>query len=179
MFIDKHENRKTTIKTFFLLSVKELFIASAYHAKVTGFQASCGEYFNFFLIMLRDEYQAVLTSCNSRAQMYESSDLLSPFKLLKRAIIIISWLRLFAVFCRVEFARETNVIICLIYFVVWVLTIYTSTLFSLHFLCYRQGEFVWQSRAYLIGDHFPLFFNLCFWFKGDLLGEIWSQASFS
>ena len=40
MFIDKHENRKTTIKKFFLLSVKELFIAFAYHVKVTGFQAS-------------------------------------------------------------------------------------------------------------------------------------------
>lgn len=48
MFIDKHENRKTTIKKFFLLSVKELFIAFAYHVKVTGFQASRWEYFNFF-----------------------------------------------------------------------------------------------------------------------------------
>ena len=124
MFIDKHENRKTTIKKFFLLSVKELFIAFAYHVKVTGFQASCGEYFNFFLIKLRDEYLAVLTSCKSRAQMYESSYLLSPFKLLKITIIIMSWLRLFAVFRRVEFARETNVIICLMYFIVWVLTLY-------------------------------------------------------
>lgn len=57
-----------------MLSVKELFIAFAYHVKVTGFQAFCGEYFNFFLIMLRDEYLAVLTvqvkSANVRVQLF-------------------------------------------------------------------------------------------------------------
>ena len=41
-----------------------------------------------------------------------------------------------------------------------------STLFSLHFLRYGQGEFVWQSRAFWISDHFLCSRDLYIWFKG-------------
>ena len=42
-----------------------------------------------------------------------------------------------------------------------------STLFSLHFLWYWQGEFVWQSGASHIGGHFLYSHDLYIWCKGD------------
>ena len=45
-----------------------------------------------------------------------------------------------------------------------------SILFSEHFLRCWQGEFVKQSRAYLVGDHFLYSHDHNVWFTGDTVG---------
>ena len=54
------------------------------------------------------------------------------------------------------------------------LTLYTlksvcifSILLFIHFLRYRQGEFVYQSKAYLVSDHFLYSHDLNVWFRDD------------
>ena len=44
-----------------------------------------------------------------------------------------------------------------------------SILFPIHFLRCWQGEFVYQSRASLLGDHFLFSHVLDVWFKGDIV----------
>ena len=44
-----------------------------------------------------------------------------------------------------------------------------STLFSIHFLSYKQGEFVEQSRASSVGDHFLFSYDFKVWFRGDIV----------
>ena len=46
-----------------------------------------------------------------------------------------------------------------------------SILIFLHFLRWRQGEYVKQSRASLVGDHFPYSHDLNVWFRGDIVGR--------
>ena len=46
-----------------------------------------------------------------------------------------------------------------------------SILFSIYFLSCWQGEFVWQSRASLVGDHFVYSCDLHVWFRGDIVGR--------
>ena len=55
----------------------------------------------------------------------------------------------------------------------YTVTLYTLTsvcifsiLFSIHFLWYWQGEFVYQSRASLVGDHFLYSHDLDVWSMG-------------
>ena len=56
------------------------------------------------------------------------------------------------------------------------LTLYTLTsvcisslLFSIHSLSCWQGEFVEQSKAFLVGDHFPYSRHLNLWFRGNIV----------
>ena len=44
-----------------------------------------------------------------------------------------------------------------------------SILFSIHFLRCWQGEFVWQSRASLVVDHFLYSHYGVRWFRGDIV----------
>ena len=46
-------------------------------------------------------------------------------------------------------------------------------LFSIHFLMYWQGEFVEQSRAYLVGDHSLYSRDFHVWFRADIVGRIY------
>ena len=46
-----------------------------------------------------------------------------------------------------------------------------SILFSEHFLRCWQREFVKQSRAYLVGDHFLYSHDHNVWFRGDIVGR--------
>ena len=46
-----------------------------------------------------------------------------------------------------------------------------SLLFSIHFLCYLQGELVWQSRISWVRDHFLYSRDLNVWFKCDSVGR--------
>ena len=46
-----------------------------------------------------------------------------------------------------------------------------SILFSIHFLRCWQGEFVYQSKAYFIGNHFLYFHDLNMWLTGDIVGR--------
>ena len=46
-----------------------------------------------------------------------------------------------------------------------------SILFSIHFLTCRQGEFVYQSKASLVGDHFLFTRDVNGCFRGDIVGE--------
>ena len=46
-----------------------------------------------------------------------------------------------------------------------------SILCSIYFLMCWQGEFVWQSRASLVGGHFVYSCDLHVWFRGDILGR--------
>ena len=46
-----------------------------------------------------------------------------------------------------------------------------SILFSIHFLRCRQGEFVQQSRASLVADHFYVLLTFISWFRGDIVGR--------
>ena len=48
---------------------------------------------------------------------------------------------------------------------VWILSI----LFFIHFLRCWQGEFVYQSKASFIGDHFLYSHDLNVWFRGDIV----------
>ena len=51
-------------------------------------------------------------------------------------------------------------------------SVYTfSILFSIHFLWYLQREFVQQSRASLVGDHFLYSHDLNVCFRGDTDGR--------
>ena len=62
--------------------------------------------------------------------------------------------------------------------VLWESTLYTNI--SMHILLTvlptfpieLQGEFVYQSRASWVGDHFPYYHNLNVWSGGDTIGEI-------
>ena len=58
------------------------------------------------------------------------------------------------------------------------LTLYTlksvrifSILFFIHFLRCWQGEFVYQSKASFIGNHFLYFHDLNMWLTGDIVGR--------
>ena len=44
-----------------------------------------------------------------------------------------------------------------------------SILLFIHFLRYWQGEFVYQSKASSVGDHFLYSNDLYVWFRGDIL----------
>ena len=46
-----------------------------------------------------------------------------------------------------------------------------SILFSIHFLRCWQGEFVYQSREYLVGDHFIYSHDLTVWCRGYTVGR--------
>ena len=46
-----------------------------------------------------------------------------------------------------------------------------SLLFSIHSLWYGQGEFVQQSQASLMVDHFPYSHGLYVWFNSDTEGR--------
>ena len=48
-----------------------------------------------------------------------------------------------------------------------------SLQFFIHFLRYWHGEFVYQSKASFVGDHFLYFCDLSVWVRGDIVGEIW------
>ena len=48
-----------------------------------------------------------------------------------------------------------------------------SILFSIHFLRCWQRECVYQSREYLVCDHFLYSHDLTVWCRGLLMGEIW------
>ena len=43
-----------------------------------------------------------------------------------------------------------------------------SILFSIHFLRCWQGEFVWQSRTFVVRDHFLYYHDLNVCFRGDV-----------
>ena len=58
------------------------------------------------------------------------------------------------------------------------LTLYTPTsacifsiLFFIHFLRCWQGDFVHQSKASLVGDHFLYSHDLNMWFRADIVGR--------
>ena len=59
-------------------------------------------------------------------------------------------------------------LICLTLYILTSVCIF-SILFSIHFLRCWQGEFVWQSRASLLGDHLPHSHDLHAWSRGDSL----------
>ena len=46
-----------------------------------------------------------------------------------------------------------------------------SILCSIYFLRCWQGEFVWQSRASLVGGHFVYSCDFNVWFRGDIVGR--------
>ena len=52
-----------------------------------------------------------------------------------------------------------------------------STLFSLHFLWYWQGEFVWQSGASHIGGRFLYSHDLFIWFMGKTARRNWKPVT--
>ena len=74
---------------------------------------------------------------------------------------MVDWCFCFVLYCRVQwnlFNPGNNILTSVSIF---------SILFSLHFLRCWQGEFVEQSTASLVGDHFFPFCDLYKWFRGN------------
>ena len=67
----------------------------------------------------------------------------------------------------VPLSLPRNLLTCCILISVWMFSI----LFCIHFLRCWQGEFVEQSRASLVGDHFISCHELNEWFRGDIISN--------
>ena len=131
----------------------------------------------------------VMKFCSIIFQAWQEPELVQVFQVLE--IYTVTSLCMFFILFSINFLRylQENLFNIIMYTAICHTVFYTfpkaltgkiclaslcifSMLFSIHFLRYLQEEFVQQSRAALVFDHFLYTCHLHVWFRGNIVGEI-------